>query len=217
VLRARSHACITVSQTRRERLRRLRRRGFRLRGGALSLAAVTLCVAVAGATVAVGRVGAQVLKRGDRGPAVAKVQRKLHLHADGVFGRMTERRLKRFQRRHGLRVTGVVDAATGHALRLRARRTSSPGSETGGAGAGSVRRARLPGVLVRIAECESGGDPRRVSPDGQYRGKYQFTRSMWRRMGGKGDPAEAPEWLQDRLALRLYRRSGTAPWPTCGG
>ena len=92
VPRAGSHGCITVSQTRRERLRRLRRRGIRLRGGALSLAAVAVCVAVAGATVAVGRVGAHVLKSGDRGPAVAKVQRKLHLHADGVFGRMTERR-----------------------------------------------------------------------------------------------------------------------------
>jgi peptidoglycan hydrolase-like protein with peptidoglycan-binding domain len=207
VLRARSHSYISFSQTRRERPRRR----LRLRSGALSLAAVAVCVAVAGATVAVGRVGAQVLKRGDRGPGVAKVQRKLHLHADGVFGRMTERSLKRFQRRHGLRATGVVDPATRRALRLRARRASSPGSETGGAGAGTVRRTRLPRVLVRIAECESGGDPTRVSPDGRYRGKYQFTRSMWRRMGGEGDPAEAPEWLQDRLALRLYRRSGTAP------
>jgi hypothetical protein len=25
----------------------------------------------------------------------------------------------------------------------------------------------------------------------------------------------APEWLQDRLAVDLYRRSGTAPWPSC--
>jgi hypothetical protein len=215
VLRARSHSYISFSQARRERPQRLRRL-LRLRSGALSLVAVTVCVAVAGATVAVGRVGAQVLKRGDRGPAVAKVQRKLHLHADGVFGRMTERSLKRFQRRHRLRVTGVVDPATRRALRLRARRTSRRRSEAGGAGAGSVRRTRLPQVLVRIAECESGGDPRSVSRNGRYRGKYQFTRSMWRRMGGKGDPAEAPEWLQDRLALRLYRRSGTAPWPTCG-
>ena len=34
---------------------------------------------------------------------------------------------------------------------------------------------------------------------------------------GSGDPADAPEWLQDRLALKLYRQSGTSPWPNCGG
>ena len=31
-----------------------------------------------------------------------------------------------------------------------------------------------------------------------------------------GDPADAPEWLQDRLALKLYRLRGTSPWPNCG-
>ena len=52
---------------------------------------------------------------------------------------------------------------------------------------------RLPRVLRRIAECESGGDPTAVSPDGRYRGKYQFTRSTWRALGGDGDPADASE------------------------
>ena len=70
-------------------------------------------------------------------------------------------------------------------------------------------------MLRRIAECESGGDPAIVSPDGRYRGKYQFTRSTWRALGGSGDPAAASEGTQDRLALKLYRRSGTAPWPAC--
>jgi muramidase (phage lysozyme) len=73
----------------------------------------------------------------------------------------------------------------------------------------------LPRVLRRIAKCESGGNPRSVSPDGTYRGKYQFTRSTWHDLGGRGDPADAPEWLQDRMALKLYRQSGTAPWPSC--
>jgi hypothetical protein len=71
-------------------------------------------------------------------------------------------------------------------------------------------------MLQRIAECESGGNPRAVSADGTYRGKYQFSRDTWRRLGGKGDPADAPESVQDRLALKLYRQSGTAPWPSCG-
>ena len=74
---------------------------------------------------------------------------------------------------------------------------------------------RLPRVLRRIAKCESGGDPTAISPDGRYRGKYQFTRSTWRALGGDGDPADASEATQDRIALKLYRRSGTTPWPSC--
>jgi hypothetical protein len=74
----------------------------------------------------------------------------------------------------------------------------------------------VPAALRRIAECESGGNPRAVSTGGQYRGKYQFSRETWRTLGGSGDPADAPEWLQDRLALKLYRQRGSAPWPNCG-
>ena len=69
--------------------------------------------------------------------------------------------------------------------------------------------------LQSIAACESGGNPRAISPGGTYRGKYQFSRETWRNLGGTGDPAAAPEWLQDRMALKLYRLRGTAPWPSC--
>jgi hypothetical protein len=148
-----------------------------------------------------------VVKRGDRGSAVRSIQRQLGIPADGVFGPMTERAVKRFQRRHDLVPDGIVGPLTRGALGLK------PFS------ARSVRRTsgtRLPAALRRIAECESGGNPRAVSPGGTYRGKYQFSRSTWRNLGGTGDPADAPEWLQDRLALKLYRQSGTAPWPNCG-
>ena len=79
----------------------------------------------------------------------------------------------------------------------------------------SVPSRSLPPVLERIAQCESGGNPGAVSPGGMYRGKYQFSRETWRRLGGAGDPADAPEWLQDRMALKLYSQSGTASWPSC--
>jgi resuscitation-promoting factor RpfB len=198
----------------------MRRRRLRSRGSALSLAAVALCVAVVGAGAAAGRSGEVVVKRGDRGPAVSKVQRKLGVRADGVFGPGTERAVKRFQRRHRIVVDGAVGPQTRRAMGLAAfaaRSVRRTAGGTGGTGTGSdPSSGRLPRVLVRIAECESGGDPTAVSRDGRYRGKYQFTRSMWRAMGGGGDPAAAPESLQDRLALRLYRRSGTAPWPACG-
>jgi len=74
----------------------------------------------------------------------------------------------------------------------------------------------IPAVLTSIAQCESHGNPRAISADGSYRGKYQFDRGTWATVGGKGDPAAASETEQDRRAALLYRRSGTTPWPICG-
>jgi hypothetical protein len=146
-----------------------------------------------------------VLQRGDRGPAVRRVQRRLRIAVSGRFGAATERSVTRFQRRVGLRPDGMVGAATRQALGLRPFLRSEVYRP----------RFRLPLVLRLIARCESGGDPRAVSRSGRYRGKYQFSRATWRRLGGSGDPARATERLQDRLALRLYRKSGTRAWPHC--
>ena len=182
------------------------------RNRAVALAAVALGVLIAGtATATAGSGGATaprevVLKRGDRGPAVIRLQRSLRISADGVFGPGTERAVKRFQRRRGLAADGIVGPLTRRALGLRRFSRRSVHRRRG---------TRLPRVLVRIAECESGGNPRAVSRDGRYRGKFQFTRATWRALGGRGDPAKAPEALQDRVALRLYRRSGTSPWANC--
>jgi resuscitation-promoting factor RpfB len=178
------------------------------RAGVLVLVAV-LCAAGA-ASADGGGVGASaasevVVERGDRGPAVRSIQRALGIPADGIFGAQTERAVRRFQRRKGLVPDGVVGPQTRQALGL------DPFSST----SVRTRGVQLPAVLERIAQCESGGNPRAVSPDGTYRGKYQFSRETWRRLGGSGDPADAPEWRQDRMALELYRQSGTAPWPSC--
>jgi peptidoglycan hydrolase-like protein with peptidoglycan-binding domain len=148
--------------------------------------------------------GEVMLKRGDRGPAVAILQRRLRIPADGVFGPITERAVKRYQRRHRLVPDGIVGPITRGSLGLAPFRANAV-----------HRTVRMPAVMRRIAECESGNNPRAVSPSGRYRGKYQFTRETWSSLGGRGDPAAAPEWLQDRLALRLYRLRGTAPWPVC--
>lgn len=77
---------------------------------------------------------------------------------------------------------------------------------------GSVSRA----VLESIASCESGGDPRVVSSNGLYHGKYQFSLGTWESVGGKGSPAEASEAEQDYRAALLYERSGPGQWPVCG-
>lgn len=149
-----------------------------------------------------------VLERGDRGNAVRSLQRALGVSADGVFGKQTERAVKRFQRRKGLTVDGIVGPQTRDALGLRPFSARAVDTDSGSG-------VKLPRMLRRIAECESGGDPTAVSPSGQYRGKYQFSRGTWRSMGGDGDPAEASEAEQDRRALKLYRQQGTVPWPNC--
>jgi hypothetical protein len=162
-----------------------------------------------------------ILRKGDRGPAVAAVQRRLRLSADGVFGPLTYRAVRRFQRRNRLAVDGIVGPITRRALRLRPFSAASVRHPRTRARRRVVGRAQglrnLPRVLVRIARCESGGNPRAVSRNGLYRGKYQFSRSTWKAWGGRTrDPARASEAHQDAVALRLYRARGTAPWPSCG-
>jgi len=139
---------------------------------------------------------------------VRAVQRRLHLKADGIYGPRTRRAVKRFQRRHHLVVDGVVGPATLRALGLAARRAPAAREATA--------RTNVSSTLQRIARCESGGNPRAISPGGRYRGKYQFDRATWAALGGTGDPAAAPEAEQDRRAAALLRARGTAPWPTCG-
>lgn len=73
-----------------------------------------------------------------------------------------------------------------------------------------------PAVLAAIKACESGGNYRAVSPDGTYRGAYQFDYGTWASVGGSGDPAAASPHEQDRRAALLYRQRGSSPWPVCG-
>jgi Transglycosylase-like domain/Putative peptidoglycan binding domain len=178
---------------------------------ALGLLLAALGVMAPGApadTVKASASAEAVVKRDDRGAAVREIQRKLGVPADGVFGPQTERAVKRFQRSKGLLVDGVVGPHTRAALGLEPLSSGTVKRRTSGG-------SRIPGMLRAIAECESGGNPRAVSPDGQYRGKYQFSQGTWHGLGGTGDPAKAPEWKQDRLALKLYRLHGSAPWPSC--
>lgn len=95
--------------------------------GITFIATALLALALIGAPAA----AAGDLKRGSKGPRVAKLQRMLGLQPDRIFGPGTRRSVKRFQRRHGLTADGIVGAATWRALR-RARARSGGVQRHGG-------------------------------------------------------------------------------------
>lgn len=79
---------------------------------------------------------------------------------------------------------------------------------------------------IGVANCESGpghrhpkydvyvGDIRQVS--NIYYGKWQFSRSTWRSVGGSGSPAAASETEQDYRAWLLWKSRGWQPWQCAG-
>jgi peptidoglycan hydrolase-like protein with peptidoglycan-binding domain len=145
-----------------------------------------------------------LLHSGSQGSTIVAVQRALGITADGVYGSATRRAVMEFQRGHGLIVDGIVGPQTLGALGLRSGQDQSS-SSTGTSSS----------ELEKIAQCESSGNPGAVSPDGTYRGKYQFSRETWRELGGSGDPASAPEGLQDTMAAKLMAVQGASAWPNC--
>lgn len=57
-----------------------------------------------------------VIKKGDKGETVKKIQSALGLTADGIFGSKTEESVKVFQKKNGLASDGVVGSSTLKAL-----------------------------------------------------------------------------------------------------
>jgi lysozyme family protein len=181
-----------------EAVRRLRR--LRGRRSLAAMALVSLTFAAGGAVAATDRQAAKVVR--SSGSSVAALQQALGIPADGIYGPQTRKAVRRFQRANGLAVDGIAGPQTLAALGVTAQSSSAPQDAAT--------------VLAKIAQCESGGDPTAVSADRRYYGKYQFSRATWRRMGGRGNPARAPEAEQDQRAAMLYEQEGTRPWPVCG-
>jgi cell wall-associated NlpC family hydrolase len=98
----------------------------RMAGATLVVAAVAAALPVQGG--AHGRakssgsaeVRVELLRVGSRGPAVVRLQRKLGITADGIFGPRTRAAVRSFQKRHGLLVDGIVGPQTRSALYGRA-------------------------------------------------------------------------------------------------
>jgi len=206
------HASLERSRARRAAAARLRAKRRRTRSGTGGLAAAIAALALAAPLTLANSTPAghatTLLSAGSSGASVLAVQRALGVFQTGSYDAATRHAVLVFQRSHGLVVDGIVGPQTRAALGL-APATAAVAGTHAGATASSA-------TLERIAQCESGGDPQAVSADGRYRGKYQFSRETWRELGGTGDPAQAPEATQDRMAALLLARAGTSPWPSCG-
>ena len=191
------HARVSLRASLERRLKRARRERA-TRGGrrAIWIASLALLCAASGAFALT------------RDQTLA-VQEKVGVAADGVMGPKTRAAIKRFQRRNGLEADGVVGPQTLKALGITVSGTTKKATLT------EAPQSTDAGRLEAIAQCESGGDPTAVSPSGQYRGKYQFSRETWEAMGGTGDPAAAPEAEQDRMAALLMEKQGPRAWPNC--
>src|SRR4051812_33691309 len=119
----------------------------------------------------------QTLQLGSRGKAVKQLQRVLSVDpVSGYYGTQTKAAVKRFQKRRGLKADGIAGPATLRALGIRVTQSSyatggsAPSSGTSRSGS-SGSSVNLPPVLRKIAQCESGGNPRAISRSGRYRGK----------------------------------------------
>ncbi len=164
---------------------------------------------------------------------VRRAQTLLRVPVSGTHDAATRKSVKRFQELRGLNPLGVIDVTTYRQIRdafalleTGGLAIDSAGADTGGATTAPAT-PKLPdnlapitaqerAILDRIAQCESKGNPRAISANGQFRGKYQFDRTTWRSVGGTGDPAAATEEEQDQRAAILLRQRGTQPWPVCG-
>ena len=73
---------------------------------------------------------------------------------------------------------------------------------------------------TRAHESDTAGGYSAVSPDGVYRGAYQFDRTTWNSVAASTghdelvgvDPAAAAPSAQDELASALYLMRGNQPW-----
>jgi lysozyme family protein len=93
-------------------------RGWSRRVEGVRRDALAMAGSSAATPAAVPAMDYEVVKSGDRGPWVRKVQEVLGVHADGVFGPLTEKALQAWQSEHGLEPDGIAGRVTFRAMGL---------------------------------------------------------------------------------------------------
>jgi lysozyme len=84
------------------------------------------------------RAGHAVLRVGEHGAAVAKIQHLLDIPADGIFGPQTQHAVEKFQHAHHLDVDGIVGPKTLHALEHKGQKPHGHGHPGGGSPTGGA-------------------------------------------------------------------------------
>ena len=142
-----------------------------------------------------------LLKLGARGPAVAAVQAKLGVAADGVFGPQTLAAVKSFQARNGLVVDGIVGPITQGALNGGTSTSTSTTADKGPA----------PSRPVTIAVQQKLG----LSADGVYGPQSRAAvKAFQARNGLTVDGVVGPATMS---ALGISGTTQSAPVSTGGG
>jgi rare lipoprotein A (peptidoglycan hydrolase) len=132
---------------------------MRARVIALSL----LLLLIAAAPAAAATLGERVLRKGSRGGDVVTLQRVLSMKgyavgpADGVFGRLTRRAVKRFQRRRRIAADGIVGpqtvAALAYTWEVRTASWFGPGLYGNRTACGFTLGHRTRGIAHRSLPC----------------------------------------------------------------
>jgi len=116
----------------------------------------------------------------------------------------------------GAALSRAAVAAVSTAQRTAVQRSGSGGAATSG---DSTDPALNP-FLACVVQAESGGNYQAVSPNGLYRGAFQFSQATWNfaaQAANRPDligvpPNQAGKADQDTLAVALYALDGERPW-----
>jgi peptidoglycan hydrolase-like protein with peptidoglycan-binding domain len=189
--------------------------------------AVTGLVALAGVPAAVGISGglagpdtARAASVTSRGGDVARLQRKLGVAADGVFGAQTERALKRWQRRHGLVADGIAGPVTRRAMGLGTgpvlkRKRGSAGRRRGGHRRAARHSRPARGGGVRALQRAIG-----VAADGVFGPMTERALKRWQRRHGLVADGIAGPQTRSKMGLGpgpVLKRRGSGRRHSAGG
>ncbi|MBA3654561.1 MAG: transglycosylase family protein [Actinobacteria bacterium] len=70
-------------------------------------------------------------------------------------------------------------------------------------------------LLDRLADCESGRNPRAVGGRGRFFGAFQFLPSTWRSLGMAGNPVDYDYATQKAVAARIPVSAWSRQFPAC--